>query len=72
MCKKDQLLEYSIQDIIDMMETDVGNGTESRHTCAASGCNKEGTNPVEGFGGTEYYCTEHYNDLIDIINSMTQ
>lgn len=61
-----------IQDIIDMMETDVGNGTESRHTCAASGCNKEGTNPVEGFGGTEDYCTEHYNDLIDIINSMAQ
>lgn len=51
-----------IMDIIDMMESDVGKGTASKHTCEE--CSSEGTHSIIGFSGkTEYYCTKHYNEL---------
>lgn len=59
-----------INDILDMMETDVGNGSASQRKCEASGCNKEGTRAVDGFGGVEYYCTQHYNEINDMISKM--
>lgn len=58
-----------IQDIISMMEEDVGSGTASKHQCEE--CSKEGTRELVGFSGeTEYYCTEHYNEIIEILNMM--
>lgn len=58
-----------IQDIISMMEKDVGSGTASKHQCEE--CSKEGTRELVGFSGeTEYYCTEHYNEIIEIINKL--
>lgn len=58
-----------IQDTINEMEEDVGNGSASTHKCEA--CSKEGTHELTGFSGqTEYYCTEHYNEIIDTINKM--
>ena len=51
-----------IMDIIDMMESNVGKGTASKHTCEE--CSSEGTHSIVGFSGqTEYYCTKHYNEL---------
>lgn len=62
-----------IQDIISMMEEDVGNGTASKHTCEVSGCSKEGTNEITGFSGaSEYYCTEHYNEMMEMLGSMLE
>lgn len=58
-----------IQDIISMMEEDVGSGTYSKHQCEE--CSKEGTRELIGFSGrTEYYCTEHYNEIVEIINML--
>ena len=52
-----------------MMEEDVGSGTASKHQCEE--CSKEGTRELVGFSGeTEYYCTEHYNEIIEILNMM--
>ena len=58
-----------ILDILDMMESDVGNSSQGKHTCEE--CSKEGTHLYESFTGqTEYYCTEHYNDLIDMLAAL--
>lgn len=58
-----------IQDIISMMEEDVGSGTASKHQCEE--CSKEGTREIVGFSGeTEYYCTEHYNEMVEILNML--
>ncbi|WP_373215886.1 peptidoglycan-binding protein [Ruminococcus sp. 5_1_39BFAA] len=59
-----------IQKIIDKMEKDVGNGSYSKHTCIVEGCSKEGTREFDGFSGTEYYCTEHYNDLLSMFSEL--
>ena len=60
-----------IQSMIGDMENDVGNGSESKHTCEASGCTKEGTHSLTGLGGdTEYYCTQHYSEIVDMLNEM--
>lgn len=41
------------------------------HICEASGCTKEGTKSYIGISGkTEYYCYEHYNEIMDIIGDM--
>ena len=41
------------------------------HYCDASGCSKEGTHELTGLDGSpEYYCTEHYNQLVDIVNEL--
>lgn len=40
-------------------------------TCQASGCNREGTKKITGFSGAiEYYCTTHYNEMVDIWDSI--
>lgn len=60
-----------IQSMIGDMEEDVGKGSASKHTCEASGCSKEGTHSLTGLGGnTEYYCTQHYNEIVDMLNKM--
>lgn len=60
-----------IQDILNMMEEDVGSGAYSKHQCEE--CSKEGTHEIIGFSGiTEYYCTEHYNKIVETINMMTE
>lgn len=56
-----------IMDIIDMMESDVGQGSASKHTCEE--CSNEGTHSIIGFSGkTEYYCTKHYNELKEMLD----
>ncbi len=53
---------YEIISIMGEMEEDVGNGLYSKHTCEE--CSREGIHSYEGFTGeTEYYCTEHYEEL---------
>ena len=60
-----------IENMMGQMEQDVGNGAYSKHQCEASGCTKEGTRELTGFSGaTEYYCTEHYNQIVEILNQM--
>lgn len=60
-----------IMDTIDDMEEDVGTGTASKHTCTVNGCSREGTRSIIGLSGaTEWYCTTHYNEMCEIINSM--
>lgn len=55
-----------IMDIIDMMESDVGQGSASKHTCEE--CSNEGTHSIIGFSGqVEYYCTKHYNELKEML-----
>lgn len=62
-----------IQDMISDMEEDVGNGSASKHTCEVSGCSKEGTNEITGVSGTsEYYCTEHYNEMMEMLGNMLE
>ena len=62
-----------IQSTLGDMEEDVGKGSASKHTCEASGCSKEGTHSLTGLGGnTEYYCTEHYNEIVDMLNKMSE
>jgi len=56
-----------IMDIIDMMESDVGQGSTSKHTCEE--CSNEGTHSIIGFSGqVEYYCTKHYNELKELLD----
>ena len=58
-----------ILDIIDMMESNVGNSNQSKHSCEQ--CSKEGTHVYESFTGqTEYYCTEHYNELMEMLDAF--
>ncbi len=55
-----------IMDMIDEMESDVGKGSASKHTCEE--CNNEGTHSIIGISGnTEYYCTKHYNELKEFL-----
>ena len=55
-----------IMDILDMMESDVGQGSASKHTCEE--CSNEGTHSIIGFSGQmEYYCTKHYNELKEML-----
>ena len=59
-----------MQNTINSMEQDVGNGTASRHTCEE--CSREGTHTLNGISGrTEYYCTEHYNQIMDMLEEMS-
>ena len=49
------------------MEADVGNSNQSKHTCEE--CSREGTHKYDSFTGqTEYYCTEHYEELMDMLD----
>lgn len=58
-----------IQDIISMMEEDVG--SDYGHTCEE--CSKAGTHEIIGISGLkEYYCTEHYNEMIEILEMMLE
>lgn len=58
-----------ILDIIGMMESNVGNSNQSKHTCEQ--CSKEGTHVYKSFTGqTEYYCTKHYNELMDMLDAF--
>lgn len=39
--------------------------------CDAGGCSREGTRTYIGFSGaTEHYCSEHYNEMMDMMNEM--
>lgn len=59
-----------MQNTINSMEQDVGNGSASRHTCEE--CSREGTHTLTGIsGGTEYYCTEHYNQIMNMLEEMS-
>lgn len=59
-----------MQNTINSMEQDVGNGSASRHTCEE--CSREGTHTLNGISGrTEYYCTEHYNQIMDMLEEMS-
>lgn len=63
----------AIMKILDTMEGDVGESNSSEHTCDAPGCNKEGTRQIIGVSGeNEYYCTEHYQELKETIESLKQ
>ncbi len=43
------------------------------HYCEADGCYKEGIISVTGFSGEpEYYCQDHYDEMLDIIGKMEQ
>ena len=43
------------------------------HSCEADGCNNEGTNSIIGFSGnTEWYCNEHYQQMMDILDMMEE
>ena len=51
------------------MEEDVGSGSYSTHKCEE--CSKEGTHELTGLDGDpEYYCTEHYNQLVNMVNDL--
>lgn len=53
------------------MESDVGASAYSKHTCAASGCSREGTRSITELSGyPEYYCTRHYKEMADIANYL--
>ena len=55
-------------DILDIMEWDVGESSYSKHICEAPNCTKEGTHSIVGLSGeTEYYCSEHYQEMADIL-----
>lgn len=59
-----------IMDIIGMMESDVGKGAASKHTCEE--CSNEGTHSIIGLtGDTEYYCTKHYNELNEFLGKLS-
>lgn len=54
------------------MEQDVGSGSQSKHQREVGGCSKEGTHSMVGLNGTmEYYCTEHYNEMAEIVQMLT-
>lgn len=58
-----------IMDILDMMESDVGESSVSSHQCEE--CSKEGTHSITGISGLrEYYCTEHYNELRELMELL--
>ena len=60
-----------MESILGKMEQDVGNSSVSKHRCEVDGCSKEGNHSMTGLNGTtEYYCTEHYNEMIEILNSI--
>ena len=51
------------------MESDVGSGEYSKHTCEV--CSKEGTHEIIGISGQkEYYCSEHYYEMKENIDSL--
>ena len=56
-------------DMIGEMEKDVASGPYSKHTCEE--CSREGIYNFIGLSGTmEYYCTEHYYELVDLLESL--
>lgn len=43
------------------------------HTCEVDGCKNEGTHSLTGFSGSaEWYCDEHYQEMMDILDMMEQ
>ena len=60
-----------IQNMIGNMEKDVGSGSASKHQCEVSSCTKEGTHSIAGLNGNlEYYCSEHYQEIEDMLKIM--
>lgn len=48
-------------------ESDVGN----IHICEVDGCNNVGTESIIGFSGElEWYCTKHYDEMVEIVDHM--
>lgn len=46
---------------------------EITHHCDTPNCSREGIKSYPGIGGqTEYYCYEHYNEIVDTINDMEE
>lgn len=59
-----------MQNTINSMEQDVGNGSTSRHTCEE--CSREGTHTLNGISGrTEYYALSIYNQIMDMLEEMS-
>ena len=59
-----------IQHPLVTMEQSVGSGTASKHQCEE--CSKEGTHSLTGLSGaTEYYCTEHYNEIMEMLEALS-
>ena len=59
-----------IQKTLGTMEQSVGSGTASKHQCEE--CSKEGTHSLTGLSGaTEYYCTEHYNEIMEMLEALS-
>lgn len=49
--------------------------TEKKYThgCEVDGCKKEGSHSLTGFSGSvEWYCDEHYQEMMDILDMMEQ
>lgn len=45
--------------------------SSTRHICEVDDCYRTGAYPITGFSGkTEYYCSKHYNEIVDIWNMM--
>lgn len=57
-------------DIMGDMEKDVGSGRYSKHICEE--CDREGTYSIVGFSGrTEYYCTKHYYEMKELLDTFS-
>ena len=51
------------------MEDDVADSAYSKYTCEE--CSREGTYSITGLSGlTEYYCSIHYYELKDLLDSL--
>lgn len=46
-------------------------GYDTQHTCEVSGCYKNGIYSMTGFSGdAEYYCSEHYHEMENMVEMM--
>ena len=46
--------------------------TSSSHQCEASGCTRDGNNSIIGlYGTTEYYCDEHFEEMQEAYEKIT-
>lgn len=45
---------------------------KSKRQCDADGCTKSGINECYIFGECEYYCNEHYQEVMDTVNMMEE
>ena len=56
--------------MVDDMEDVVGFEIDNSHSCEV--CSRAGTHSIVGISGQlEYYCTEHYNEMQDMLELFT-